>query len=158
MSGGGGDAGAVTVDEAAKPMTAVQDCVLTFIGGKSPDIFNEKSGHFPGMLMGAKNWYFWQEVRTFLVMLSQPKQVFCWPLCGFIDSTAETGWERRGITCKKEPQAGTRTQGCCSKDKAFVHGMPALPAELNGAPRFKAKPDVSLTLTKRLLCLNLTRE
>lgn len=51
MSGGDGDAGGVTVDEAAKPMTAVQDCVLTFVSVKSLDISNENSGYFPGMLM-----------------------------------------------------------------------------------------------------------
>ena len=38
------------------------------------------------------------------------------------------------MTCSKGPQAGTQTQGNCSKDKAFVHRMPALPTELNGTP------------------------
>ena len=37
----------------------------------------------------------------------------------------ETGWEAGS----KGPQAGTRTLGCCSQDKASVHRTPALPTE-----------------------------
>ena len=29
--------------------------------------------------------------------------------------------KRRGVTCSKETQAGTRTQVCCTKNKASVH-------------------------------------
>lgn len=29
------------------------------------------------------------------------------------------------------------TLGCCSKDKSFVHGIPALPTELVGHPKAK---------------------
>ena len=45
----------------------------------------------------------------------------------------ETGWERGGVTSSKGPQARTWTWGCCSEDKASVHGTPALPTELNSA-------------------------
>ena len=43
----------------------------------------------------------------------------------------ESGWERGGVTHSKEPQARTRTWGCCSVD---TQGTLALPTELNGAP------------------------
>ena len=46
----------------------------------------------------------------------------------------ETGWERGAATRSKGPQAGTRTRDRCSEDKASVHGMPALPTEVNGVP------------------------
>ena len=36
------------------------------------------------------------------------------------------------MTRGKGPQAGTRTLGCHSEDKASVYGMPALPTELYG--------------------------
>lgn len=50
MSGGDGDAGGVTVDEAAKPMTAVQDCVLTFVSKKPLDTFKKTSGQFAAVV------------------------------------------------------------------------------------------------------------
>ena len=46
----------------------------------------------------------------------------------------ETGWERGGVTHSEGPQAGTRTQGCCSEDKSSVHGSAALLTELNSTP------------------------
>ena len=48
----------------------------------------------------------------------------------------ETGLERGGVTHSKGPQGRTQTQGCCIKDKASVHGMPALPTKLNGTYDF----------------------
>lgn len=41
---------------------------------------------------------------------------------------------RGGVTRSKGLQAGTRTCGLCSMDKASVHGRPALPTKLNEAP------------------------
>lgn len=41
--------------------------------------------------------------------------------------TRETG----GVTRGKKPQARTWTQGRCNEDKVSVHGMLALPTELN---------------------------
>ena len=60
----------------------------------------------------------------------------------------ETGWERGGVTRSKGPQARTRIQVRCSKDKASVHRMPALPSELDGAHLFCL---LFLTLTQHLM-------
>ena len=38
------------------------------------------------------------------------------------------------MTCSKVPQAVSRTQVCCSEDKASVHGTTTLKTELNSAP------------------------
>ena len=57
----------------------------------------------------------------------------------FIDRTAEdmiVNRMREGEEhVAKGVQAGTRTWGRHSEDKASVHGMSALPTELNGAPK-----------------------
>ena len=44
----------------------------------------------------------------------------------------ETDWERGGVTRSNRPQTRTRTRVHCSEAEASVHGMPALPSELNG--------------------------
>lgn len=46
-----------------------------------------------------------------------------------------TGW--RGGGRSEGPRAGTRTRSRCSEDQASVHGTPALPAGLNGAPSIR---------------------
>ena len=45
--------------------------------------------------------------------------------------------ERGGVTRSIGPQARARTWGCCSGDKASVHGKSALPPELKGNPILK---------------------
>ena len=63
--------------------------------------------------------------------------LFFWPLHGVIDRTASEMTRNNdevGTTRSKGPQARTPTWGCCSEDKASVHGTPALPSELMGAP------------------------
>ena len=63
----------------------------------------------------------------------------CWPFIRFIDWTAEDMMnkqdEREGEWhAAKGAQAGTRTRGRCSEDKASAHGTPALPTEPGGTP------------------------
>ena len=56
--------------------------------------------------------------------------VFFWPFMALLTEQRKKD-ERGGVTRSKGPQAGSRNQVCCSKDKASVHGTATLPTELN---------------------------
>ena len=59
-------------------------------------------------------------------------KVVLWPFLDTGSSYDRKQDEREGEwQTANRPQAGIRTQGCCSTDKASVHWTPTLPTELN---------------------------
>lgn len=86
--------GGVTRDETAKPLTAVQVCVSTFVSVKqdgilegehvvatcvnltTTDILEETSGKFPAMFMATKTRHVWWEVGTSSAICKATKHIF----------------------------------------------------------------------------------
>lgn len=67
-------------EKAAKPVTTVPDYVSTFRWGKSLDMFDEMSGHFPA-LYAATEWdiidrNFWQQSLVFLTRIQDIFKLF----------------------------------------------------------------------------------
>lgn len=62
--------------EAAKPKTAVQDCVSTFVSVTLPDIFKKISERFPTLFVATKTGIFYAKTRSF----PNPNQVFFVPI------------------------------------------------------------------------------